>query len=177
MKKFILAVSLSIMLVSCNSEPTLQKYFVDNSESKEFIAVDLSTGILKIKENTLDPEEKKALDTFKNINVLAFKADEKNQAKFETERAKVENILKDEKYQELMKVSSGKEGGAVYFVGDDNAIDEFVLYGNKKENGFALVRVLGNDMSPNSIMTMMNLLQKADLNMDQLKPLEALLKK
>ncbi|RRJ92480.1 DUF4252 domain-containing protein [Flavobacterium macacae] len=164
----------SLMLLGCNSEPTLQKYFVESTESNDFIAVDLSTNILKLEQTKLSAEEDKALKTIEKMNILAFKADGTNQAKFESEKAKLQTILKDKKYQELMKVSSGKEGGAVYFVGEDNAIDEFVLYANKKEAGFAVVRVLGDNMDPASIMTMLSILKKSNIDLEQLKPLQAM---
>lgn len=175
MKKVaLLAIGLSLTLMSCNSEPTLQKYFVESTESKDFIAVDLSTRILQLKKTELSAEENKALETLEKMNILAFKSDSTNVKQFETERAKVQTILKDPKYQELMKVSSGKEGGAVYFVGEDNAIDEFVLFANKKEAGFAVVRVLGDDMNPASIMTMLSILKKSNIDLEQLKPLQAM---
>ena len=110
------------------------------------------------------------------MNVLAFKANEQNKVKFDTERTKVTEILKDEKYQQLMKFGSGKEGAAVYFVGKDDAIEEFVLYGNKNENGFAVVRILGDKMNPEDFMTLFSALQKSDIGMEQLKPLEDLFK-
>lgn len=175
MKKIsLLAVLLSLILTSCNSEPTLQKYFVESTDSKDFIAVDLSTSILKLKKSELSSQENAALETLDKMNVLAFKADKTNTKQFEIERAKVQNILKDKKYQELMKVNSGKDGGAVYFVGEDNAIDEFVLFANKKEAGFAVVRVLGDDMNPASIMTMLSILKKSNIDLEQLKPLQAM---
>ena len=46
---------------------------------------------------------------------------------------------------------------------------------NKKENGFAVVRVLGKDMNPTHIMNMLSLLQKSQVNLDQLKPLQQLM--
>jgi len=107
--------------------------------------------------------------------VLAFKADSTNQKEFEAERSKVNTILKDKSYQELIKVGSGKEGGAIYFVGEDEHIDEFVLFANKKENGFAVVRILGEDMNPTHVMNLMSLLKKANVDMEQLKPLQALM--
>jgi len=177
MKKIsILAAFFSLLLMSCNSEPSLQKYFVENTESKDFIAVDISASILKLDKQNISEEENKALETFKKMNILAFKNDGKNTAKFETEKAKVEVILKDKKYQELMKMSKGKDGGAVYFVGENDNIDEFVLYGSNKDAGFAIVRVLGDEMNPNSIMTMLSLLNKANLDIDQLKPLQSMVK-
>ncbi len=99
----LLLASFSMMLMSCNSEPTLQQYFVENIESKDFIALDLTTDILKFNKAAISADENAALETLEKMNVLAFKADEKNQKQFETERSKVQSILKDEKYQELVK--------------------------------------------------------------------------
>lgn len=160
------------VLTSCQSEPTLQKYFVENTENKDFIALDISPTILNIDANKLTAEQQTAMASFEKMNILAFKRDDKNAAAFETERAKVNNILKDEKYQQLMKFGSGKEGASVSFVGDDEHIDEFVLYANKKENGFAVVRILGKDMNPTSIMTLMTLLKDSKVDLEQLKPLQ-----
>lgn len=175
MRKFSILAALCLMLVGCNTEPTLQQYFVKNTESKDFIALDLTTDILKVKESEISPEQSKALKTLKKMNILAFTADEKNAKKFEEERTKVKDILKNEKYQELIKVNSGKEGGAIYFVGKEDSIDEFVLFANKNDAGFAVVRVLGEEMTPTSIMTMLTVLEKANLDIEQLKPLQKMI--
>lgn len=174
---FTLALIALLTLVSCNSEPTLQKYFVENSEKKDFIALDVSPNILNVDKAKLSAEQNEALNSFDKMNILAFKADQNNQAEFETERNKVKAILKDPKYQELMKFGSGRDGASVSYVGSDDNIKEFVIFANRKENGFAVVRVLGEDMNPNNIMTLMSVLQKSKIDMEQLKPLEQLLKK
>ncbi|SFD85988.1 DUF4252 domain-containing protein [Flavobacterium phragmitis] len=166
-----------LLLVSCNSEPSLQKYFVENSEKKDFIALDVSPNILNVDKTKLSAEQNEALNSFDKMNVLAFKADSNNQVQFEAERNKVKAILKDPKYQELMKFGSGKDGASVSYVGSDDNIKEFVIFANRKENGFAVVRVLGENMNPNNIMTLMSVLQKSKIDMEQLKPLEQLLKK
>jgi hypothetical protein len=170
------ALLFSLLLFSCNSEPTLQKYFVENTENKNFIALDLSPEILNIDPSKLTVAQNDALKSFDKMNVLAFKLTDKNKAEFETERAKVDLILKDKKYQQLMKFSSGKESASVSFVGTDEHIDEFVFYANKKENGFAVVRVLGKDMNPTAVMTMMSVLQQSKIDLEQLKPLQQLMK-
>lgn len=174
---FTLALVAVLTLGSCNSEPSLQKYFVENSEKKDFIALDVSPNILNVDKTKLSAEQNEALNSFDKMNILAFKADKGNQAQFETERTKVKTILKDPKYQELMKFGSGKDGASVSYVGSDDNIKEFVIFANRKENGFAVVRVLGEDMNPNNIMTLMSVLQKSKIDMEQLKPLEQLLKK
>ncbi len=166
-----------LTLVSCNSEPSLQKYFVENSEKKDFIALDVSPNILNVDKTKLSAEQNEALNSFDKMNILAFKADQKNQIEFDTERNKVKAILKDPKYQELMKFGSGKDGASVSYVGSDDNIKEFVIFANRKETGFAVVRVLGENMNPNNIMTLMSVLQKSKIDMEQLKPLEQLLKK
>ncbi len=176
MKAIYSIVLLCLLSVSCNSEPTLQKYFVDNTENKDFIALDVSSTILNLDKAKLSMEQNEALKSFDKMNILAFKLDATNKAQFEIERAKVNSILKDVKYQQLMKFGSGKEGASVSFVGTDDHIEEFVLFANKKENGFAVVRVLGKDMNPTNIMTLISVLQQSNIDMEQLKPLQQLIK-
>ncbi|TDP00661.1 DUF4252 domain-containing protein [Flavobacterium sp. 245] len=173
---FTSAIIALLTLISCNSEPSLQKYFVENTEKKDFIAIDVSSNILNVDKAKLSAEQTEALKSFDKMNILAFKATDKNQAEFETERTKVNAILKDPKYQQLMKVGSGKDGASISYVGTDENIEEFVVFANRKENGFAVVRVLGKNMNPNNIMTLMSVLQKSNINMDQLKPLQQLIK-
>lgn len=163
-----------LLMASCSKEPTLQKYFVENSENKNFITIDLAPSILKIDKTKLTAEQNKALASFDKMNILAFKLNDSNKAQFETERNKVTAILKDPKYQQLMKFSKGKEGASVSFVGTDEHVDEFVLYANKKENGFAVIRVLGNDMNSTNVMTLLSVLKQSNIDIEQLKPLKEL---
>lgn len=173
---YLVLIAVCSLFVSCNSEPTLQKFFVENQEKKDFIALDISPTILNIDKASLTGEQKKALESFDKMNVIAFKANDKNKAEYETEKAKLNTILRDEKYQELIKVGSGSQGASVSFVGTEDNIEEFIFYANKKENGFAVVRVLGDKMNPNDVMNMMSVLQKANIDLEQLKPLQDIMK-
>jgi len=177
MKRLSFLLVFSLVLTSCNSEPTLQKYFVENTENKNFIAVDVSPSILNVDPKKLSAEQKLALKSFDKMNILAFKINDKNQAQYTVEKAKVDTILKNKKYQQLMKFNSGNEGASVSFVGDDEHIDEFILYANKKESGFAVVRILGKDMNPTGIMSMLSILKTSNIDMAQLKPLQDMLSK
>jgi Domain of unknown function (DUF4252) len=178
MKRLIfLSLCFCVLLAGCESKPTLQKYFVENTENKNFMAFDLSPTILNIKETKLSAEQKQALQSFDKMNILAFKVNEQNKAQFETECDKVKTLLKDEQYQQLMKYGSGSEGASVSFVGDDEHIDEFVLFANRKDSGFAVIRILGDDMNPTGILEMMSILKTSDINLEQLKPLQEMLAK
>lgn len=173
---YILCIAVCSLFVSCNSEPSLQKFFVENQSNKNFISLDISPSILNVDKANLTSEQQKALASFDKMNIIAFKATDKNKVAYESEKIKLTQILKDKKYQELIKVGSGNQGASVSFVGDENDIKEFIFYANKKENGFAVVRVLGDKMNPNDVMTMMSVLQKANVDLDQLKPLQEILK-
>ena len=179
MKKIGIAlIALSLLLTSCNSEPTLQKYFVENQEKPGFVSIDVSPTILNIDKTKLSAEQNKALATFEKMNVLAFKIDEKNKNQYTAEKKKVVEILKDTiNYKQLLKFGSGKEGVSISFVGDENHINEFVIFGNQQESGFAVVRVLGNDMKPEDAMTMLTVLQQSKIDMKQLQALTGLIKK
>lgn len=173
-----LALLVSVLLTACNDKPTLQKYYVDNSEKKGFVALDISPNIINTDKVKLTAEQKTALESFDKMNIIAYTADSTNQEQYDIESKKITEILKDKAtYNELMKVNNGKNGAAsVSFVGEENDIDEFVFFAKRKENGFAVIRILGDDMNPNNIMNLISILQKSNVNLEQLKPLQALVK-
>ena len=177
MKKIIVVFACVLILFCCDNKPSLQKYFIENMESSKFIAVDLDPSIIKTDKMPLSQTERAALASFEKMNILAFKTDSTNSTGYDQEIKEVKAILKDDSYQQLMKAGSGNNGAAIYFVGDDEEhIKEFVILAGKKEYGFAVVHVLGNDMNSTHIINMLNLLQKSDVDLDQLKPLQQLMK-
>ena len=139
MRYFILLIS--CVLYSCSDNATLQTYFVENSESTEFFTIDITPSILKTDALTLTNEETAALEAFKKMNILAFKKDSINENKYKSEMTKVKAILKDEQYESLIKYGSNTNGAALYFAGETDKIDEFVLVANQDEAGFAIVRI------------------------------------
>jgi hypothetical protein len=174
---FIIALVSSLLFGSCKSEPSLQKYFVENTENKDFIVLDVSSNVLNVDKAKLTTVQKEALESFDKINVLAFKLNDKNKEVFEKERGKVNLILKDPIYQQLMKFGSGKQGASVSYVEKDGKINEFVFFANKNDVGFAVVRVLGKDMNPTNIMNMISVWKESKIDLEQLKPLQELIKK
>ena len=174
---FAIILYLCLFLTSCNSEPSLQKYFVENTENKNFVVLDVAPDILNVDKTKLTIEQAEALQSFDKMNLLAFKLNADNKAEFEIEREKVNTFLKDEKYQQLIKFGMGKEGGSVSYVGTDDHIEEFVLFANKKDTGFIVVRILGKDMNPTHIMNMISVLQSSNIDLEQLKPLFEMMKK
>ena len=165
----------ALFLTSCNSEPTLQKYFVEKSEAKDFMAVDIAPSIINTSKLTLSTDEKTALASLHNINVLAFKQNGTNNAEYEKEKADVKKLLKADHYDELIKFNNGTMGASVSTKGEGEHLEEFVIFVNENNNGFGIVRVVGKNMTPNNVMTIVTLLQKADLKVEQLQPLKQMM--
>jgi len=173
----LLAIALSLLLFSCNSKPSLQKYFVDHQEKPGFMVVDISSNILNVNKAKLTADQTKVLASFSKMNILAYKLDPKHKGEFDAERKKVNEILKDTlNYQQLMKIGSGKNGASISFIGEEDRIDEFIIYGCKSDNGFAVVRIMGKDMNPADAMTMLSALKSSNIDMKQLEPLKAIMK-
>ncbi len=162
----------ALLLASCNSSPTVESYFVENQEKKDFIFMDVSPQMLGLDKSKLTVEQSKALDQFKKVNILAFKKTPETDSVYVAEKAKVTELLKDKKYEQLMRFGSGKSGAVVKALGTENAVDEFVLFGYESESGFVLVRILGSKMTADSFASLLTMLQQGNLNMEQLKPLE-----
>ena len=165
--KILFAVLFVTLLSSCNNEQSLQKYYVENQEDSDFLAVDVPTSLFTNSES-LEAEQKATLKTIKKINVLALSNDE-NKAKFEEEKAALNQIFKNEKYQLLMKYGGGNRKAELYFTGEEDAIDELIVYGYDDEQGLGVARVLGENMNPGEIMKLMRSLEEGDINVEGFK--------
>ncbi|MGW9686616.1 DUF4252 domain-containing protein [Flagellimonas sp. 2504JD1-5] len=152
----------AVLLASCSSQQSLQEYYVDNSENPNFIVVDVPASILKMDAVDLTDTQKQAIESLRKFNLLAFKKNADNAAEYKAEKAKVKEILKDDEFVELMKINSSYGKGVIKYLGDEDAIDEVIIYGDSKDKGFALVRVLGKDMNPAHIVQLMQAIQKSD---------------
>lgn len=178
MKKLFILPLLILALIGCNSEPSLQKYMAKNSENSNFLAVDLGADILKINKDELSKDEKEALNSFKKLNILAFRKNDDNEVLYRKEKEEVQSILKgNSTYEQLMSFGSGVQGASIYAVGNTDKISEFVIFGNQNEAGFAIVRIIGKNMSPNHIMNFMSVLEKSNFDKEQLKSFEEFFRK
>lgn len=164
-------------LASCSSEPTLQKYFVEKAEQQDFVALDVAPGLMIGDSTKLNSEEQKALESVKNVNILMFKAHTGNVATFEKEKSDVKSLLKTDSYDELIKINTPEVSASINTKGKDEHIEEFVVFMQQPDKGFGVIRVTGEDMTPNNVMTIAGLLQKTNLQTEQLEPLKQLFKK
>ena len=75
----------AFVLVSCNDKASLQRYFVDNQETKNFLTQDIPISMLKIDESNFTSEQKEAYNSVSRLNFLGYKANETNSETLKTE--------------------------------------------------------------------------------------------
>lgn len=171
-----MVLSVIFILTACSSTQSLQEYYVDSAENPNFLSFDVPTSILNLGEADLTPVQKEAVESLRKLNILAFKKSESNGSEYEVEKTKVKAILKNKEYTELMKMNTEYGRATVKYLGDDTAIDEVIIYGNSDEKGFALIRVLGDDMNPAHLVQLLQAIQKSDFKGDGLDKIGELFK-
>ncbi|WP_415189991.1 DUF4252 domain-containing protein [Psychroserpens sp.] len=169
-KSIITMLILVVTLQSCNQDQTLQTYYVDNELAAGFTSLDVPVSMLQIDEESLSEEELEAYESIEKLSLIAFVLDESNKEQMDVEYAKVLTILKDPKYEELMRGGNSTDGKFIIkCIGDGDNVDEFILFGNSNNTGFGVIRVLGDDMNFNKIAKLAAVLQDSDIESSQLK--------
>ncbi|MFD1293934.1 DUF4252 domain-containing protein [Lutibacter holmesii] len=163
------------LFTACNGTPSLQKYIVESKENDEFISVDIPSSILQLKDSEVSEDIKSTLETIKKVNFLALQLSDSNQGFYESEVLKVKAILKNPKYQQLMRVKMSGTNVTVNFLGEDDAIDEVIIFAADSEKGFGIIRVLGENMNPSDIMKLSQEI-KLDGDSNELKQIENIFK-
>lgn len=168
-KYVLITICTAFLFVGCNDGLSMQRYFVEHQEAKNFLAQDIPISMLHIDESKLTADQREAYKSVNRLNFLGFKADSTNVETFHSELTTVNTILKDEKYNELVDFSYDGAKIAVKYIGDDDNADEFIIFGSSKNEGFGIVRVLGNDMNPEKIMTLGQLFESSNVDTSQFK--------
>jgi len=173
LKISIVAFFIALLTTACDTNPSLQKYIVDSKENNEFISIDLPSSILQLKDGDVSEEVKNTLKTIKKVNFLALQLNETNLELFNTEKEKVKKILKNPKYKQLVRMNLGEGNVSINYLGEEDAIDEVVIFGTDNQKGFAVIRVIGEKMNPAAILTLTQEI-KMDGDSNELKQLEGL---
>ncbi|PKA83950.1 uncharacterized protein DUF4252 [Ulvibacter sp. MAR_2010_11] len=168
--KFIIGLGImALALFGCNSEESLQRYLVDKQEDNNFVKVDLATSLLQSENAQFTKEERDILNTVKKINVVAYPVKQGNMVEYEAEKAKLNTIIAQEQYKTLIKYGSNNKGATLKYLGEEDAIDELIVFASDDERGFAIFRLLGDNMRPDSMLKLMNSINSGDIDASKLK--------
>ncbi|MFI1743699.1 DUF4252 domain-containing protein [Thalassobellus sediminis] len=166
--QLICTVFATVILVSCSTGVSLQSYFVDKQETKNFISQDIPLSMMKIDQTNFTKEQTVAYNSVSKLNFLGYKANENNAEELKAEIDIVKTILSNAKYNDLMEFSDKGNKIVVKYIGTDEEADEIILFGSSKELGFGVVRVLGSNMNPDKMVTLVGAIQKAGVDKNQL---------
>ena len=176
-KKSIVVVLLITAFTSCNQGATLQTYYVDNELKPGFASFDVPTSLIDVESVDMTEEQKEAYESVDKLNVLTYIEEDTNAEDYKLELEKVQAILKNPKYEELMRGGNSTDGKfVVKFLGEVDNIDELIIFGNANNKGFMIARILGDDMNAGKLMSLSSVLENADYDDSQLNGLKAFFK-
>ena len=167
--KFVLGIGIAALtLLSCSNEKTLQRYLVDRQDDDMFLKIDIAASLLQADSSNMTQEEKDILATVKKINVVAFPLNGENEAQYDEKMQELKNIIDQDEYKTLMKFGSKKKGATLKYFGEEDAIDEIIVFASDDEKGFALLRLLGENMRPDQMIKLLNSIENGDLDASKL---------
>lgn len=149
----------AIGMSSCSDKNSLQNYILENAERVGFSSSTVPISSIKEQGMQMTEKQEEAFNAISRVNVLMFRASPENQDEFVTERDKVKNILKQKKYEELVDLG---RNGVVKFTGEEEAIDEIIILLSNKEMGFAVTRIVGDDMNMKKFMELYQMVTQRD---------------
>ena len=115
-------------LTSCNQGETLQGYYVAHQETPNFISVDIPTSFVNVENIDLTDDQKDAYNSIDKLNMLGYTLTDDNLEEFQIEVNKISEILKNEKYQDLIRGGNAKDGKFVIkYIGSETTIDELIV--------------------------------------------------
>lgn len=169
----LILIFLSVCCISCGEE-SLQKYLVKKQDDPKFLKVDLSPKLLEGKNNALSEDSKEALKNIKKINVVAYPLKDNPKEEFNSERAKIESILSQERYMELTRIKNPEWNVEISYTGSESVIDELVVYAQSEQHGFAVFRLLADHLKPEEIAPIIQVAAKGEFDFSGISELRNL---
>lgn len=165
--RYFLALTLGVMVLTSCSDQSLQKYLVEKQDDNKFVKMDVAASLLQGNDSNFSQEEKDILKTLKKVNVVAYPINDENIADFEIEKNKLKTILDQEQYKELTRIKSNDWNATLKYTGEEDAIDEVIVFASDDKRGFAVFRLLGENMRPDQMLKLMKSAERGDLDVSK----------
>ena len=164
--KLILLAFVALGLISCNNGASLEEYYIEHKENPDFVTLDVPTSLITPDSKNLTPEQYRVLQTVKKINILALPLNSKTQSIYEHESLNVKEMLNHDNFQELMTFGKPSQRMQLFFKGDEDAIDEVVVFARDDSKGFMLARLLGDNMNVGDMVKFAQTIGKSKDSLD-----------
>lgn len=166
--KYMIALMLGAMALNSCSEKSLQKYLVEKQDDQKFVKVDLATSLIQGESSKFSQEEQDILSTIKKINVVAYPIKGGDIADFEKEKKELTDILAQDRYKELTRIKSNHWDATLKYTGEEDALDEVIVFASDDQKGFAVFRLSGENMRPDQMLQLMKSAERGDLDFSKL---------
>ncbi|MGO1751554.1 MULTISPECIES: DUF4252 domain-containing protein [Psychroflexus] len=160
MKKYLTIIILAL-LVSCQNQQSVQEYLVEKQNDPAFKTMSLTPDILLASYDGLSEEQIKTVKKIKSVNFAYLSHDDQ---KFTSESETLENIIKLESYESLMRMNDGSQKMNLLYLGEPEDIDELLFYGKSENFGMILSRVNSKELEPNDMVKIVKILEKLELD-------------
>lgn len=164
-QSLVLLFCITLGFTSCSDKNSLQNYFTDHAEKPGFSSSTIPTSLLRQEGIQLTEKQEEAINAVERVNLLFYRTKPEKQTEFTAERDNIKTILKNKKYEELMNLGNK---GVIKYIGTDTTMEEIVVFLSSKEMGFAVTRIIGDDMTIEKFMELYKLAQQRNtpLNFD-----------
>ena len=112
------------------------------------------------------------LASIKKMNVVAYSKKEGSQADFDIQTKRLKLIFDQQKYLVLGSFKAKSQNVTLMYLGDEDAIDEVIVYVLDNDKGLAVFRLLGNNMNPSDILKLSGMLEQGNIDLSKLTGLE-----
>ena len=79
----------------------------------------------------------------------------------------METILAQERYKELTRIKSNEWNATLKYTGEEDAIDEVIIFASDNTRGFAVFRLLGDNMRPDQMLQLMKSAERGEMDFSQ----------
>ena len=100
------------------------------------------------------------------MNFLALPIKESTKTRYVSEVQSINEVLSSDQYATLMKMDIEGTRMVLKYLGEEDDIDEIIVFTSNKERGLVLTRILGDNMKPESIVKLANTLDKEDIGLN-----------
>lgn len=159
-----------VLMNSCNTKNSLQSYLVETSGKEGFYTADIPVSSVLSVESDVAMDVQETMKSVKKINVVFLPKTAANEAVFTIEKNKLKSIFKNnDTYKSLMTMKLQEMNVSVFYAGKTAAINEIVAFGYGDANGVGVVRLLGDNMDPTKIITLLNNVSMSKNGLDDIK--------
>ena len=158
----LLASLLLVLMTSCESKITLQRYFYEAHQNNEFTIIELPASLLGSSLDELSEKQRETVASLRKLSVIIYR--DSTNSEFLQEQHKIINeFLNRDGFKPFFDARMNDEAHvSIQVQGSLDQFDEAVFFGYADDQGFILARVLGDKMNPAAYMELATTLEESE---------------